>query len=119
MVPWSEKDIPKLFWRGKMTGSSSPELFSIPLLVLTSSPRRVASSLPGMMASKTRNWRASQRIRLHHFAHPHDSTEKISVLQKSKKVGGGWERVEWRLKDAAEQWLDIGLVDGPLQCVKE
>ncbi|KAL7413410.1 hypothetical protein BDY24DRAFT_68579 [Mrakia frigida] len=92
MVPWSEKDIPKLFWRGKMTG---------------------------MMASKTRNWRASQRIRLHHFAHPHDSTEKISVLQKSKKVGGGWERVEWRLKDAAEQWLDIGLVDGPLQCVKE
>jgi len=72
-----------------------------------------------MMASKTRNWRASQRIRLHHFAHPHDSSEKISVLEKSKKVGGGWDRVEWSLKDAAEQWLDVGLVDGPLQCVKE
>ena len=41
------------------------------------------------------------------------------MLEKSKKVGGGWDRVEWSLKDAAEQWLDVGLVDGPLQCVKE
>jgi hypothetical protein len=38
------------------------------------------------------------------------------VLQKSRHVGGGWERVERTLGSASEEWLDVGLVDGPVQC---
>lgn len=69
------------------------------------------------MASKTRNWRASQRIRLHHLAHPAKPNEKISVLIESK--GGGWERFETTIGEASKHFLDVGLVDGPVQCIEE
>ena len=71
------------------------------------------------MASKKLDWRSSQRLRLHALAHPKNPSEKISVLQKSGRMVGGWERVERTVGDAAEEWLDVGLVDGPLQCIEE
>lgn len=73
---------------------------------------------PGLFANKEIDWRNSQRLRLHGLGHPKHPEEKISVLQKSRRVGGGWERVERTLGSAAEEWLDVGLVDGPVQCEK-
>jgi len=85
--PWEDKEIPKLFWRGKTTGDAYSH-------------------------RNDYNWRNSHRIRLHTLTHDIEGTRNISV--KSHRTGG-WEIQTWQSSKLNEAYTDIGLTDGPMQ----
>lgn len=90
-IPWSEKTISKVYWRGQATG---------------------------MFANKDLNWRSSQRHRLHRFTHPSADARKVAILVPSK-IGKGWVESRERPVDLAKKWFDVELVGGPMQCDRE
>lgn len=86
-TPWEEKEIPKLFWRGKTTGDAYSHRNDF-------------------------NWRNSHRIRLHLLTHDTEGTRDIYV--KSRRTGG-WEMQTWQSGKLNEAYTDVGLTDGPMQ----
>lgn len=115
-VPWDEKVVPKVYWRGQATGASrrSPVLSVVRGRSLTC----CSPSPAGMFANKQENWRASQRHRLYRFAHPTDRSAKVSLLVPSAD-GQGWVVEQRKAAVLAKRWLDIELVGGAMQCDQE
>lgn len=86
-VPWDDKTVDKLHWRGKPTGDWYSHRANY-------------------------NWRNSHRIRLHTLTHAQDGTRSIYV--KSRRTGG-WEMQTWEAGKVNKAYMDVGLVDGPIQ----
>ncbi|KAL7421169.1 hypothetical protein Q5752_004054 [Cryptotrichosporon argae] len=90
-VPWEEKTVPKLFWRGSMTGDHYDH-------------------------RKDSNWRNSHRIRLHTKTHETDGTSPILVQNTND---GTWYTQEWSNAVLNEAYMDVGLTGKAFQCNKE
>jgi hypothetical protein len=58
------------------------------------------------------NWRNSHRVRLHTTTHDKEGQRQIYV--KSRRTGA-WEWQSWSTKILNEAYMDVGLVDGPMQ----
>jgi hypothetical protein len=115
VVPWQEKTIPKLYWRGQGTGAYShlrrfltrdwcPDL-------------DCTTRLAGVSKSPPADWRATQRYRLYRFSHPSSEDAKTtqSVLTPSRD-GHGWSPELRRTDSLIKELLDIEMVNGPIQC---
>jgi hypothetical protein len=79
-MPWEQKDIPKLFWRGGPTGDSYG-------------------------TRKNYDWRRSHRPRLHLLAQ--NTTGSADVWVKRQ---GEWVKESWGTKRLNEAYMDVGLV---------
>lgn len=88
---WSEKTIPKLFWRGSTTGDH----YTLP-----------QKSRPGY------DWRLSHRPRFHFFANGKEGETKVWVKRAS-----GWHRERWARSDLNDHYFDAG-VAAVNQCEK-
>jgi len=86
-MSWDDKDVPKLFWRGKTTGDA-------------------------YSARNDFNWKNSHRIRLHTITHDTEGYRQIYV--KSRRTGG-WEMQTWESGKVNKAYTDVGLTDGPMQ----
>ena len=86
-LPWDEKDIAKMQWRGKMTG----DFYS---------------------GRRDYNWRNSHRIRLHTMTH--DNEGQVGIYVKGRR-SGAWEWQSWDKKLINEAYTDAGLTDKPFQ----
>jgi len=84
-MPWEEKTVNKLFWRGTSTGDSFSK-------------------------ANKRDWRKSHRPRLHLFAQNSKGNEQVYVQR-----GQSWELESWDGGKLNEMYLDIGLIGGPRQ----
>lgn len=89
---WSEKTISMLFWRGLATGDH----------YTVAKPGR-----PGY------DWRKSHRTRLHLFAQRMDGNVPVWVKREN-----GWVQEDIPRLDLNTRYLDIGLVNKPVQCDK-
>ena len=86
-LPWDEKVINKIFWRGKMTGDIH-------------------------QAREDYNWRNSHRIRLHRMSH--ETKGMVGIYVKGKETGK-WDWQSLDKTTANEVYMDVGLTDGPIQ----
>lgn len=86
-LPWEEKTINKLHWRGHTTGDS-------------------------FRFRDDYNWRNSHRVRLHTITHAKEGERKIYV--KSRRTGQ-WEMQTWEAGKINEAYTDVGLANKPVQ----
>ena len=86
-LPWDEKDINKMHWRGRMTG----DFYS---------------------ARKDYNWHNSHRIRLHQSTHAEEG--QVGIYVKGRRTGG-WEWQTWNKGTINKAYTDVGLTDKPQQ----
>ncbi|WWC88904.1 uncharacterized protein L201_003819 [Kwoniella dendrophila CBS 6074] len=88
-VPWEQKTISKLFWRGSTTGDSYSK-------------------------RKDYTWHQSHRPRLALM-----TQEKKGLKDVWVKRGKDWDKESWSISRLNEAYMDIGLTGGPHQCKKE
>lgn len=88
-LPWKEKTINKLFWRGSSTGDSYSK-------------------------RKNYDWHRSHRPRLHLLAQADEGEKALWV-----KKGRSWEKQSWGVKRLNEMYMDVGLSGQPHQCNKQ
>lgn len=94
-VPWEQKSISKLFWRGSTTGDSYSK-------------------------RKDYTWHQSHRPRLALMTQDGQVGEKqIWVKARGRTDGGAWNKESWSINRLNEAYMDIGLTGGPHQCKKE
>ncbi|KAL7423567.1 hypothetical protein Q5752_001147 [Cryptotrichosporon argae] len=89
-LPWDQKTIPKVHWRGSMTGDFYDTRHDY-------------------------NWRNSHRIRLHTKTHETEG-ESLVLIQGDD---GGWRHRAFRNEMLNRAYMDIGLTGGPKQCNKD
>lgn len=88
-LPWNQKTINKLFWRGSSTGDSYSK----------------RKSDPGY------DWRKSHRPRLHLMMQQEEGDTEIWV-----KRGREWEPEVWSVAKLNAEYMDVGLAGKPHQC---
>ncbi|KAK4687168.1 hypothetical protein P7C73_g2946, partial [Tremellales sp. Uapishka_1] len=88
-VPWEDKTINKLFWRGSSTGDSYSK-------------------------RKNYDWRRSHRPRLHLMAQATEGQREIWA-----KRGKEWDRESWGNGKLNEAYMDVGFTGKPHQCKQE
>lgn len=91
-LPWNEKTINKLFWRGSSTGDSY-------------SKRKIDPEY---------NWRNSHRPRLHLKLQNQTGESEIWV-----KRGREWVPEQWNNGELNKAYMDVGLTGKPHQCNQE
>jgi hypothetical protein len=87
-LPWEEKTINKIFWRGTSTGDSYSKRKSDPKY----------------------DWRKQHRPRLHLMAQAEEGTKQI-WLQRGRE----WVPEDWSVKRLNEHYMDVGLTGKPHQ----
>ncbi|WRT67552.1 uncharacterized protein IL334_004524 [Kwoniella shivajii] len=88
-VPWEEKTISKLFWRGSTTGDSYSK-------------------------RKDYTWHQSHRPRLALMTQAKEGLKNVWV-----KRGKEWDKESWGISKLNEAYMDVGLTGVPHQCKKE
>ncbi|WVF69398.1 hypothetical protein IAT40_004175 [Kwoniella sp. CBS 6097] len=88
-VPWEQKSISKLFWRGSSTGDSYSK-------------------------RKNYTWRQSHRPRLALMTQATEGLKDVWV-----KRGQYWDKESWGVKKLNEAYMDVGLTGKTHQCKKE
>ncbi|WWD18275.1 hypothetical protein CI109_102725 [Kwoniella shandongensis] len=90
-VPWEEKSISKLFWRGSTTGDSYSK-----------------------RSNSDYTWHQSHRPRLALMTQATEGHRDVWVRRWN-----AWEKESWGIAKLNEAYMDIGLTGGPHQCKKE
>ncbi|KAG8902063.1 F-actin-capping protein subunit alpha [Tulasnella sp. 403] len=91
VTPWSERANPKLFWRGRMTGSHH---------------------------DTKRPWRNSHRIRLHNLANNATlGDDDVGLL--TEDPSGRLSCKTYRRKELNDAYLDTGLIGPVMQCTED
>lgn len=84
-IPWADKTVRKVVWRGTLTGAYHRDRY---------------------------DWRASQRHRLSHLVANTTEAEETIVLLERESEDGAVEVEAWKEREMIDKWMNVGLVKG-------